>query len=89
MPSLGKMDLIKSDKKKWAVQVQNMGNLWRAQNLPIEQWTAATVDQVLATGDRLNLDAYENPLCCYTVLTALYLQYVTSSVAFQGLSLFF
>ena len=33
--------------------------LWRVQNLPIEQWTAATVDQILAKGDPLNLDAYE------------------------------
>ena len=28
-----------------------------AQNLPIEQWTAATVNQILVEGDRLYLDA--------------------------------
>ena len=28
-----------------------------AQTLPIEQWTASTVDQILAEGDRLYLDA--------------------------------
>ena len=27
--------------------------------MPIEQWTAATVDQILAKVDPLNLDAYE------------------------------
>ena len=28
-----------------------------AQTLPIEQWTASTVDEILAEGDRLYLDA--------------------------------
>ena len=34
--------------------------LLRAQNLPIEQWKASTVDQIDANGDRLYLYAQEN-----------------------------
>lgn len=30
-----------------------------AQNLPIEEWTATTVDQILDEGDKLYMDAFE------------------------------